>query len=172
MKQDIAKIAVFFPLSLSPSLLHYSSKKKNIFGWTSPSLFCSSIVTLWKKHINKNVVGCKIWMKQKILVTLPPEQSNRKNNWKVEFYQRNRSLIDETHSIPMIVFNSSPRNLAIACNYNSIYPCEHWAKNCLIFTIWINSTWCSPSHSRFVAGSCIYNSIDSIEQYWWWCKAR
>lgn len=41
--------------------------------------------------------------------------------------------------------------------------CQKWFN----FTLWINSTWCSPSHSRLMAKPCIYNTIDNIEQYWW-----
>lgn len=41
--------------------------------------------------------------------------------------------------------------------------CQKWFN----FTLWINNTWCSPSHSRLMARHCIYNAIDNIEQYWW-----
>lgn len=49
-------------------------------------------------------------------------------------------MMDEIHSIPMIVFNSNSLNLAIARNYYSISPREHWAENGLIFPLWINGT--------------------------------
>lgn len=45
------------------------------------------------------------------------------------------------------------------------------AKNGLIFTLGINSTWCSASHSRLMVGHYSYNAIDNIEQYWWQGKA-
>lgn len=129
--------STYFPLSvLHPYFSAFPARKTPLRLNISYSMLLFSHYPV-QKHIKKKK---KSKRKQKILATPYPELSSRKNNRTVKFYQRNHPLMDEIHSIPMIVFNSSPLNLAIACNYYSIYPCEHWVKNGLIFSVWINGT--------------------------------
>lgn len=113
----------------------------------------------------------KAYKRQEVLTTLWTELSPQKNTQTGELYWRHHSLMDEIYSISMIVFSLNRLNLAIVHNYCSIYCCEHCAKNGLIFAFWINSTWCSPSHSHLMVGHYSYNAIDNIEQYWWQGKA-
>lgn len=119
-----------------------------------------------QKHIRNGTRKQKILCHTITCAEQPEEQSDGGILSKESFFD---GWGDPFNSNDCVQFK--PLNLAIACNYYSIYPCEHWAKNGLIFSVWINDTWCSPSHSRLVAGSCIYNTIDNIEQYWWQCEA-
>lgn len=83
------------------------------------------------------------------------------------FCRRHHRLMDEIHSMWVIMFKSNLLNLTVAYNYFSTRCCEDGTKNGLIFTLWSISsdaaclTLTSCCDTAFLMPLTILNDIDN-----------